>query len=98
MEGGKFNMSATSPSPTQIKADDQRPEHPDVWCKRFGAGITPWDAGKVPDGMLKLGYCQAQLGQKDRARNTFNEVLRLYPMSDAARFAQSQLRAMNLGQ
>jgi TolA-binding protein len=47
---------------------------------------------------LKLGYCQAQLGQKDRARNTFNEVLRLYPMSDAARFAQSQLRAMNLGQ
>ncbi len=56
------------------------------------------DSNKVPDGMLKLGYCQAQLGQKDRARNTFNEVLRLYPMSDAARFAQSQLRAMNLGQ
>lgn len=56
------------------------------------------DSSKVPDGMLKMGYCQAQLGQKDRARNTFNEVLRLYPMSDAARFAQSQLRAMNLGQ
>lgn len=56
------------------------------------------DSSKVPDGMLKLGYCQSQLGQKDRARNTFNEVLRLYPMSDAARFAQSQLRAMNLGQ
>lgn len=56
------------------------------------------DSSKVPDGMLKLGYCQAQLGQKDRARNTFNDVLRLYPMSDAARFAQSQLRAMNLGQ
>jgi tol-pal system protein YbgF len=56
------------------------------------------DSSKVPDGMLKLGYCQAQLGQKDRARSTFNEVLRLYPMSDAARFAQSQLRAMNLGQ
>jgi tol-pal system protein YbgF len=56
------------------------------------------DSNKVPDGMLKLGYCQAQLGQKDRARNSFNEVLRLYPMSDAARFAQSQLRAMSLGQ
>ena len=42
-------MTATSPSPTQIKADDQRPEHPDFWCKRFGEGITPWDAGKVPD-------------------------------------------------
>ena len=56
------------------------------------------DSNKVPDGMLKLGYCQMQLGEKDRARDTFNEVLRLYPMSDAARFAQSQLRAMNLGQ
>jgi TolA-binding protein len=52
----------------------------------------------VPDAMLKLGYCQAQLGQKDRARNSFNEVMRLFPMSDAARFAQSQLRAMDLGQ
>jgi len=56
------------------------------------------DSSKVPDGMLKLGYCQAQLGQTERARTSFNEVLRLYPMSDAARFAQSQLRAMNLGQ
>ena len=42
-------MSDTAPSPTLIKADDQRPEHPDFWCKRFGEGITPWDAGKVPD-------------------------------------------------
>lgn len=32
-----------------IKPPEQRPEHPDFWCKRFGAGITPWDAGKVPD-------------------------------------------------
>ncbi|WP_371324451.1 methyltransferase domain-containing protein [Dechloromonas sp. ZY10] len=31
------------------KTPDQRPEHPDFWCKRFGAGTTPWDAGKVPD-------------------------------------------------
>ena len=38
--------SATTP--TQIKPDDQRPEHPDFWCKRFGQGVTPWDAGKVP--------------------------------------------------
>lgn len=31
------------------KPNDQRPEHPDFWCKRFEAGTTPWDAGKVPD-------------------------------------------------
>ena len=41
-------MSDSAASPTQIKPDDQRPEHPDFWCKRFGAGATPWDAGKVP--------------------------------------------------
>lgn len=31
-----------------IKPPEQRPEHPDFWCKRFGEGVTPWDAGKVP--------------------------------------------------
>jgi SAM-dependent methyltransferase len=41
-------MSDSAPSPTQIKPDNQRPEHPDFWCKRFGEGTTPWDAGKVP--------------------------------------------------
>lgn len=41
-------MSDSAASPTQIKPDDQRPEHPDFWCKRFGEGTTPWDAGKVP--------------------------------------------------
>ena len=40
-------MSDSPPSPIQIKPDDQRPEHPDFWCKRFGQGVTPWDAGKV---------------------------------------------------
>ena len=32
-----------------VKPPEQRPEHPDFWCKRFGEGVTPWDAGKVPD-------------------------------------------------
>lgn len=41
-------MSDQPASPTQIKPPEQRPEHPDFWCKRFGEGITPWDAGKVP--------------------------------------------------
>ena len=31
------------------KPPEQRPEHRDFWCKRFGEGVTPWDAGKVPD-------------------------------------------------
>ncbi len=33
---------------TTIKPPEQCPEHPDFWCKRFGEGVTPWDAGKVP--------------------------------------------------
>ena len=35
-------------SDNPIKPPEQRPEHPDFWCKRFGEGITPWDAGRVP--------------------------------------------------
>lgn len=35
-------------SETTGKATHQRPEHPDFWCKRFGEGTIPWDAGRVP--------------------------------------------------
>lgn len=31
-----------------IKPPEQRPEHPEFWNRRFAAGTTPWDAGKVP--------------------------------------------------
>lgn len=54
-------MSSTAPlctppstPPTADKASDQRPEHPDFWCKRFGAGATPWDAGKVPQDFARF--------------------------------------------
>ncbi len=33
------------------KPSHQRPEHPDFWCKRFGEGTTPWDAGRVPQAL-----------------------------------------------
>lgn len=45
-------MSDSPTSPPQSKADHQRPEHPDFWCTRFGAGITPWDAGGVPAALV----------------------------------------------
>lgn len=38
---------STNAAPTD-KPTDQRPEHPDFWCKRFGSGATPWDACGVP--------------------------------------------------
>ncbi|MDR0776642.1 MAG: methyltransferase domain-containing protein [Azonexus sp.] len=41
-------MSGQPPFSTQIKAPNQRPEHPDFWDKRFDQSVTPWDAGGVP--------------------------------------------------
>jgi len=41
-----------------IKPPEQRPEHPDFWCKRFGEGVTPWDAGKVPTAFADFIACQ----------------------------------------
>lgn len=40
------------------KPPEQRPEHPDFWCKRFGEGVTPWDAGKVPDALVAFVAAQ----------------------------------------
>ncbi len=51
-------MSDQPPSSTQIKPPEQRPEHPDFWCKRFGEGLTPWDAGKVPAAFAEFVACQ----------------------------------------
>ncbi len=53
-------MSGRPSFPTQIKAPDQRPEHPDFWDKRFGAGITPWDAGRVPEAFAGFVAGRAQ--------------------------------------
>lgn len=53
-------MSNPEPLSTQIKPDHQRPEHPDFWCKRFGEGTTPWDAGKVPDDFAEFVRRQPQ--------------------------------------
>ena len=41
-----------------IKPPEQRPEHPDFWSKRFSEGVTPWDAGKVPDALANFVAAQ----------------------------------------
>lgn len=41
------------------KPPEQRPEHPDFWCKRFNEGITPWDAGRVPAAFARFIAGQA---------------------------------------
>lgn len=43
-----------------IKPPEQRPEHPDFWSKRFSEGVTPWDAGKVPEALANFVAAQRQ--------------------------------------
>jgi SAM-dependent methyltransferase len=46
-------------SESEHKPAHQRPEHPDFWCKRFGDGVTPWDAGGVPSAFERFVLAQA---------------------------------------
>ena len=43
---------------TPEKPPEQRPEHPDFWCKRFTEGVTPWDAGRVPADLAAFAAAQ----------------------------------------
>jgi tol-pal system protein YbgF len=40
---------------------------------------------KVPDALLKLGITQQKLGNADKAKSYFNQLLQQYPRSEAAR-------------
>ncbi|MFV5216008.1 methyltransferase domain-containing protein [Azonexus caeni] len=44
-----------------VKPTTQRPEHPDFWCSRFGAGAIPWDAGGVPADFAAFVAARAPL-------------------------------------
>ncbi|MBB3227557.1 tol-pal system protein YbgF [Luteibacter sp. Sphag1AF] len=49
---------------------------------------------KVPDGLLKVGYCQSQLKQDSSAIATLKSVVIRYPGTKAASLAQERLRRM----
>jgi len=48
-------------------------------------------SGKMPDAMLKVGYCQIELGDKTAGRATLQDVMRQFPDTTAARFASQRL-------
>lgn len=54
------------------------------------------DSRKAPDGLLKVGYCQYELGDTQRAAATLNDVVSRYPDTPVARLAQGRLRALRL--
>jgi tol-pal system protein YbgF len=50
---------------------------------------------KVPDALLKIGFCQAELGERAAARTSLQEVMRQFPGTTAARLASQRLDRLN---
>jgi tol-pal system protein YbgF len=48
---------------------------------------------KVPDALLKVGYCHQALGQRDKARAVLEQVVNTYPKSEPATLAAKRLEA-----
>jgi tol-pal system protein YbgF len=52
-------------------------------------------SSKLPDALLKVGYCQSELGNKNAARTALQQVMRQFPDTTAARLATQQLEKLS---
>jgi tol-pal system protein YbgF len=52
-------------------------------------------SAKMPDAMLKVGYCQVELGHRDAARTVLQQVMRQFPDTTAARLASQRLEKLS---
>jgi tol-pal system protein YbgF len=52
-------------------------------------------SAKLPDALLKVGYCQAELGNRDGARTSLQQVMRQFPDTTAARLASQRLERLS---
>jgi len=60
--------------------------------------ITGYPKGdRVPDAYYKRGMALSAMGQADRARESFETLMKLYPDHDMARMAKQQLDRLNRG-
>jgi tol-pal system protein YbgF len=50
---------------------------------------------KLPDALLKVGYCQSELGNKSAARTALQQVMKQFPDTTAARLATQQLEKLS---
>lgn len=48
-------------------------------------------SAKMPDALLKIGYCQQELGNPEAARTALQQVMRQFPDTTAARLAAQRL-------
>jgi tol-pal system protein YbgF len=51
-------------------------------------------SAKLPDALLKVGYCQIELGDRNAARTSLQEVMRQFPDTTAARLASQRLTSL----
>ncbi|MDX1252781.1 MAG: tol-pal system protein YbgF [Gammaproteobacteria bacterium] len=51
-------------------------------------------SNKLPDAMVKLGFSYQELGDREQARKTLNDVVARYPDSPAARLAKERLQKL----
>ena len=52
-------------------------------------------SSKLPDALLKVGYCQSELGNKSAARTALQQVMKQFPDTTAARLATQQLEKLS---
>lgn len=52
-------------------------------------------SAKMPDALLKVGYCQIELGDSAAARATLQDVMRQFPDTTAARLASQRLERLS---
>jgi len=59
--------------------------------KEFAKVVENYPKGdKVPAALLKMGFCQQQLGDKPAARSTFKKLIESYPDTEEARLAKDK--------
>jgi tol-pal system protein YbgF len=49
---------------------------------------------KVPDALLKVGYCHLALGQADKGRFALEQVMTIYPKTEPALLAEKRLESL----
>jgi TolA-binding protein len=49
------------------------------------------DSRKIPDALLKIGYCNYELKQYDASREALSAVVATYPETTAARLASQRI-------
>ena len=53
------------------------------------------DSGKIPETILKSGFCHFELGNSEQAKRILNLVMNQYPNTSVARLAVQKLKTIN---